>query len=104
MDKALLGLIIIVCLIGSGVWYFLVGATLLETWNIENIARQNIVVDENYKLDDVFVIEYSENWWYISVHTVHIINGTIGWDLLKYNSVEHRFVYDNLNHINIIIN
>jgi len=103
MEMWRLGVFIIFLCIGSAVWYSMVGADLFESWDVENKTRERIIFDENYRLDDIFAIEYSNNWWYVSIYAINNIDGSISWTLLKYNSVEDRYVYDDLNNINLTI-
>ena len=102
MDKGIIIIAIVCFCVGCGVWYFMIGGQMFEVWDIEDLTMERIDIDDGYKFVDIYSIKYSDDWWYVSIHTINIQNGTTCWNLLKYNSVEDRYVYDNLNHITIV--
>ena len=90
--------VVTLCIV-TPIFYFAIGQQMLDEGSIEDIARNRIIVKEGYRLDSINAFEYSDNWWYVSIDTINVSNGSTGWDLIKYNSNEDKFVYDSLQNI-----
>jgi len=101
LEKGRVGCIILAFCIGFSIWYFSLGGQMLESWGVEDKTREQIIVGENYRLDGVTARKYSDDWWYISIYVINQTSGDISWNLIKYNSLEDRYVYDELKNIEI---
>lgn len=98
--KVIISFAISICIVAL-IWYFVIGEQSFEERHIESIVKKRIIVEEGYRLDSIDAIEYSANWWYISIYLFNLSTGRTSWNLLRYYDIENRFEYENLNNIEL---
>jgi hypothetical protein len=99
--KEFVEITIVISVLAFCIFYFTIGSNLFESWHIKDMTRDKIVVENNYRIDDIFVVEYSDGWWYVSIDIINMSDGATSYNILKYNSFENRFVYNELHHIKL---